>query len=395
MGSVIARIIRVLPDLIVMVAALAGQLFSAWWGWRHMARYPDPARRRARSAIAAACGISTAVLLFGVLLRFDRVLRHFPKGDWHAWTRGVIIAWMLVSLSWLLGFAIVRWLAKRSAAPHSATRRHFLRTAHAAAFAAPPAVVGAMFVQRNRIELREHKIEIPGLPPALDGLRLVQLTDIHMGPFLSRRDLKRAVAMANETRAHVALVTGDLITNSGDPLDDCLDALAALRAEAGVFGCLGNHEQYADAQDYSEREGARRGLRFLRQTAAPLRFGNATLNLAGVDYQRLRQPYLVGAEKMIQPEAFNLLLSHNPDVFPVAARQGFPLTISGHTHGGQVRVEILSADLNMARFYTPYVDGLYRQDAASIFVSRGIGTIGIPARFGAPPEVSLLTLKRV
>lgn len=376
------------------MVALAGQLAGVWWGWRHVARYPDRMRSRIRAAIAVVFGASASVLLFGFLLRFERVLRYFPTGDWRVWTRGFIMAWMLVSVSWLLGFAIVRLLAKRSPLPHSVTRRHFLRTAHAAAFAAPPAVFGAMFIQRNRVELREHKLEIPNLPAGLDGVRLVQLTDIHMGPFLSRRDLEYAVAMANEARAHVALVTGDLITSRGDPLDSCLDALAALRAEAGVFGCLGNHEQYADAQDYSETEGARRGLRFLRGTVAPLRFANVTLNLAGVDYQRLREPYLVGAEKMIQPGAFNVLLSHNPDVFPVAVRQGYPLTISGHTHGGQVRVEILSADLNMARFYTPYVDGLYHEAGGSVFVSRGIGTIGIPARFGAPPEVSLLTLTR-
>jgi hypothetical protein len=79
----------------------------------------------------------------------------------------------------------------------------------------------------------------------------------------------------------------------------------------------------------------------------------------------------------------------------MAARQGFDLTVSGHTHGGQVRVEILGADLNVARFFTPYVDGLYRWGAASIFVSRGLGTIGIPARLGAPPEVTLLRLCRI
>jgi len=97
---------------------------------------------------------------------------------------------------------------------------------------------------------------------------------------------------------------------------------------------------------------------------------------------------------MVEPGAFNVLLSHNPDVFPVAARQGYQLTIGGHTHGGQVRLEILHADLNVARFFTRYVDGLYRQGSSSIFVSRGIGTIAVPARFGAPPEVALLQLCR-
>ena len=99
-------------------------------------------------------------------------------------------------------------------------------------------------------------------------------------------------------------------------------------------------------------------------------------------------------KELVRPDAFNLLLSHNPDVFPVAARKGFPLTISGHTHGGQVRVEILQQDLNVARFFTPYVDGVYQENGSSIFVSRGIGTIGMPARLGAPPEVALIRLWR-
>jgi predicted MPP superfamily phosphohydrolase len=201
--------------------------------------------------------------------------------------------------------------------------------------------------------------------------------------------------MANETRAHIALVTGDLITTARDPLDSCLDGLKTLRADAGVFGCMGNHEAYARVQQYVEQAGARQGLRFLRGHSQLLRFGDARLNLAGVDYQPLRSPYLRGAEKLTAPTAYNVLLSHNPDVFDVAARQGYDLTISGHTHGGQVRVEILGADLNVARFFTPYVDGFYSKNRAAIFVSRGLGTIGIPARLGAPPEVTLLRLCRI
>jgi hypothetical protein len=164
------------------------------------------------------------------------VLNHLPGGTWPVWTRGFSLTWMLMSVSWLLGFALVRGLARRGAADHSPSRRQFLKTAHTAALVAPPAVMGTMFVQRNRIELREQIIAIPDLPAGLDGLRLAQVTDIHMGPFLSRRALEHAVAMANEAKPHIALVTGDLITNPGDPLDDCLEALAGLRAEAGVFG---------------------------------------------------------------------------------------------------------------------------------------------------------------
>ena len=89
-----------------------------------------------------------------------------------------------------------------------------------------------------------------------------------------------------------------------------------------------------------------------------------------------------------------VLLSHNPDVFPTAVRQGYDLVLSGHTHGGQVTFEILNRNLNPARILTPYVRGLYRHANSSCYVTRGIGTLGVPVRLGAKPEISILTLKR-
>jgi predicted MPP superfamily phosphohydrolase len=348
---------------------------------------------RARGAIVAGALASFTLVGFGVLLRFHRVARYFP--EWVAsWGRGAIIIWSLVSILALLAYAVTRVLP-RVRPEYSAARRSFLRAAQAVLFGAPAAVAGyGVFVERLRITLREQSIAVPGLPPDLDGLRLAQLTDIHLSPFLSARELDRAVAMANEARPHLALVTGDLITAYGDPLDVCLERLSRLRTDAGIFGCMGNHEIYAGTEEYTAEQGARLGLRFLREAATPLQFGSAILNLAGVDYQRSHKPYLVGAERLVRPGALNVLLSHNPDVFPVAARQGYGLTVSGHTHGGQVRVEILHQDLNIARFYTRYVDGLYRQGSSSIFVSRGIGTIALPARLGSAPEVALLRLCR-
>jgi len=134
---------------------------------------------------------------------------------------------------------------------------------------------------------------------------------------------------------------------------------------------------------------------FLRAEAHALRRGNGVLNVAGVDYQPFykRARYLTGADKLIVPGAANLLLSHNPDVFPVAVRQGFDAVVSGHTHGGQVTVEILNQTLNLARFFTPYVAGLYRMNGRSCYVTAGIGTIGMPVRIGAPPEITLLRLR--
>ena len=102
--------------------------------------------------------------------------------------------------------------------------------------------------------------------------------------------------------------------------------------------------------------------------------------------------YLENAGELVQLGMPNVLLSHNPDVFPIARQKGFDLTLSGHTHGGQITFEVLHQNVSIARFYTPYVYGLYEEDGASAYVTRGIGTVGVPARLGAPPEVSLIRL---
>jgi predicted MPP superfamily phosphohydrolase len=274
-------------------------------------------------------------------------------------------------------------------------RAFLLQTARAAAVATPfgAAAYGTLLL-RTHFQLREVAFPARDLPPALEGLRIALLTDIHFGPYLSTPELDRAVDMANETRPHLTLVTGDFITQDGDPLDACLDRLRRLRAEAGVFGCLGNHEIYADCEDYAEVLARKKGIEILRRRARMLEFGGARLNLAGVDYQRRRRRYLAGARDLLAPGAVNLLMSHNPDVFPVAAGMGYDLVAGGHTHGGQITVEILEQTVNAGRFYTPFVAGLYRQGPASLYVSRGIGTINLPMRLGARPEVSLLVLQR-
>jgi predicted MPP superfamily phosphohydrolase len=390
---------RYLPDLIALALVALVQTATA------LAIFLGPAARaseRVRLGIVAAWAVSVAALTLGFLLRFGRVARHFPA--WASgWGAGAAFVWaflsVLMAAAYALGRLISHWAA-RPQASHSPARRRFLGAVRWAFLGAPVVVTGyGTFVQRFRLSVREQNIPVPGLPHDLDGLRLAQLTDIHLSPFLSLRELEQAVELANETRPHVTLVTGDLITTGNDPLDDCLRALARLKADAGVFGCMGNHEIYAGTEKYTQVEGARLGMRFLRQQSSLLRFGSAGLNLAGVDYQRFHTPYLRHAEALTAPGAFNVLLSHNPDVFPVAVAKGFPLTIAGHTHGGQVRFEILRQDLNIARFFTPYVDGLYHlkdggKDGSSIFVSRGIGTIALPARLGAPPEVALLKLCR-
>ena len=341
---------------------------------------------RQRRLIWLGAAASSALLVSGYLLEFQRVLRHFPV-QWWTWIECASV----VETMWLIGLSLALLIWRR--APRFDPARRKLLEAAAVTLCIVP-VAGTTFgiVRRNQFRVSEVPVPIPNLPKDLEGLRIVQITDIHLSPFLSEREFAAAIDMANETRANLALVTGDLITRPGDPLDACLRQLARLRAEAGVLGCLGNHEIYTDAENYVTEQGRRIGIEFLRHQCRQLRFGNAMINFAGVDYQRMHTHYLKGTERLIVPGALNVMLSHNPDVFPVAATQGYDLTIAGHTHGGQVDVEILHQHVNVARYFTPFVQGLYRRENSSVYVSNGLGTIGVPVRLGAPPEVSVLRL---
>jgi uncharacterized protein len=321
--------------------------------------------------------------------------------------RGVAI-FAAVAYSYLLAssvavavYTIFDAIRKHLDAATDQARRRALNAAGGALVAAPFAALGyGALIERTRFEVRQVDVPLARLPADLDGLRILHLSDIHLGVFLSERELARVIDASCELRPHIAFVTGDFISAAGDPLEACIRQLARVKADAGTFGCLGNHERYARAEAQASRLAAQAGIPILRGQAQMLRWGNSILNVAGVDYQRgsSKENYLLGAQPLVYPEGFNVLLSHNPDVFPVAARQGYDLVLAGHTHGGQVTFEILDESINPARFYTPYVRGLYRlrpEDTSSAaYVTSGIGTIGIPARIGAPPEISLLTLRK-
>jgi predicted MPP superfamily phosphohydrolase len=368
-----------LVDLIVYLVSIAAIYTLRRW---NSVRQPATAGKRVDLGLT----IAAVWLTVGMALTPSVIAKHVPN-FWISWIRAGAVAiavWIIAAI-----FLACCW---RSLPSFDPKRRQFLDLARTATFAAPVLVTGFAFIKRDDLKLRQVDIHIPNLPKDLQGLRLVQISDIHLSPLVSESLLARAVDMANETRAHIGLITGDLITRDGDPLDTCLRHLARLKVDAPVLGCLGNHEVYARSEEYTTKEAARIGIRFLRRESQILRFGNSRINFAGVDYQQRDRPYLVGAENLLVPQTLNVLLSHNPDVFPIAAQKGYDLTLSGHTHGGQVNVEILHQGLNIARFLTPYVDGIYRKGNASIFVTRGVGTVGLPARLGVPPEIALIRL---
>jgi uncharacterized protein len=304
------------------------------------------------------------------------------------------------------------------------SRRTFFRTASVVAGAAP--FLGVMYgyaAERLRYEVRRIEIPLTNLPPELDGMEIVQLSDIHLSSYMSRESVRRAVDMANDVGADLAVVTGDLITGMHDSVADCVDEVRHLYAPLGVYGCNGNHEIYARAEDLAERLYQQAGMKLLRGENALIHYKGAQLNLIGVDYQRERTPsgrkiqMLGEVEPLVRRDTPNILLSHNPNSFNRAAELGIELSLAGHTHGGQVQVEILDVSISPARFITDYVAGLYRRPLlmpnvpkrmsetiklmpnapkglSALYVNRGLGTVGAPVRLGAPPEITHIVLRR-
>jgi predicted MPP superfamily phosphohydrolase len=311
-----------------------------------------------------------------------------------AWLPADFIAWALaLSLFWVLASLILLfWMKSVRPAAFDPGRRRMLALALPAA-AAPLGGAGfGIVLARYGLSVVEQDVAIPGLPRDLEGLRIVQLTDIHFGPFFGAAELRRAVDMANETRAHIAVLTGDLITRAGDDLEGCLELLKRLRAEAGVFACHGNHEKYARVTEKATRLMRRHGIIALEGGSALLQFGSARLNLSGTEYYGTGTGMFPFIAPLANRSAWNILLQHNPAHFPAAAQAGFDLMLAGHTHGGQVNLPVLSENINVARAFTQYVRGLYELGSSRLYVSCGLGTVGVPVRLGAPPEVSLIRL---
>ena len=312
--------------------------------------------------------------------------------------------------------AVARRRSGASASEFNPSRRALFRYAAYLAGSVPFAAASYGFAaERLRYTIERVDVPVAHLPKELDGLRIAQLSDIHIGNYMPPAEIARAVAMANDLAPDLAVVTGDFVTSEGDPLETCINELSRLQAPLGVWGCNGNHEIYAGVEDEAERLFREKGMRLLRARNAVIEHNGASFNLIGVDYQRDHMvsgertgPMLQEIEHLVRRDMPNILFSHNPNSFRRAAELGIELSLAGHTHGGQVKFEIVDHQVSTARLFTPFVAGLYHlplangstnsastaPQKAALYVNRGLGTLGLPVRLGAPPEITLLTLRR-
>jgi predicted MPP superfamily phosphohydrolase len=279
--------------------------------------------------------------------------------------------------------------------PLGPTRRQFL----GALSAATPALltcggVGYSLLQLPHFRVRSLSVPLAGLPPELDGLRIALVSDLHVGTFTTRPFVKRVVEATSRLDADLVLLPGDLINNNLADLSDALDAVANLQSRHGAYLSIGNHDLIDNGTEFVRRAKSRVELLVDESRTVPVR---------GRPVQLLGLPWNLGDEWItrsveelagqVTPGAFPILLAHHPHAFDAAAAAGIPLTLSGHTHGGQL---MLSQGVGFGPLMYRYWSGLYRkpeQDAALV-VSNGAGH-WFPVRTGAPAEIIDLTLRRV
>jgi hypothetical protein len=281
------------------------------------------------------------------------------------------------------------------------TRRQFLKlslvtSADAACFTAAGGVYSAM-IEPEWLSIERVTVPLARLPRELDGFTIAQLSDLHLGPYTSDAEIRAAVAAANQLQPEAIVLTGDYITGESDCRDsaaDCARELGALRAPHGVYAVLGNHDRCWSSLEYMPRALIAQSIPVLMNDAMPIERSGARLWIAGVDDVTERRADLNRALRRVPNSETTILLAHEPDYADESKRSPIDLQLSGHSHGGQVRLPFYGA-LILPYLGEKYPIGLARAGAMWVYTNRGIGVVSPPVRFNCRPEITLLTLRSV
>ena len=244
---------------------------------------------------------------------------------------------------------------------------------------------------RARIELTEHRISLASLPESFRGLRIVQLTDIHHGIYFPEAALNLVVEMTNKLNPDIVALTGDFVTRSRNYIEPVAEILSGLQATEGVFAVLGNHDFRVGADQIASALD-RNGIDVLRNRHVTLHRRGQKVCLAGID-DFLYRADLPRALRGIPEHTPTVLLSHNPAIIEDASRLGIGLVLSGHTHGGQVRLPLVGCVYGRSAEKMRFKKGRDSLRGTQIYVSRGLGTVVLPIRYGCPPEIPHFVLE--
>ncbi|MBI4606898.1 MAG: metallophosphoesterase [Planctomycetes bacterium] len=373
----------------------------------HAAITPLHERGAAQGVTAPLCGFGDVLEApaRGILARFGIRGRRHPNLVDHAF---LVVA--SAALAWAAAAVLAGILGRtRQEDPRAATRlsrRLFLRAGTAGACAAAGGLLGwSLLLEPRRLVVSRRAVRIRELHPALHGLRAVHLTDIHMGPWISIEQVREAVRVANACDPDLVLLTGDYVHRSAAYVRPAVGALAELEPRIGALAVLGNHDWYEDPTGELLREAFERagvplidnGRVFVtpeRRLAASASEGLCVAGIGDLWEDEVNFQRALGG---VPADVPRLLLSHNPDAAeePELRRGGFrvDLMLSGHTHGGQIRVPGLGTPIVPSRFGQKYAHGLVQGPACPVLVSSGVGMTVLPLRLGVPPEITVLELR--
>jgi len=255
------------------------------------------------------------------------------------------------------------------------------------------------YVGSKRLVVHELELRPKRLPPALDGLRIVQLSDLHVGPHTPKRQLRRIAAATRAAQAHIIAHTGDQVDDYPHDVDDFGKAFGDLRAPLGVYAIAGNHDVYAGWAEV--RRGLEKlGIRVLVNESVALRHNGVTFRIAGtgdpagLQFARGGESGAPDIDRTladVSRDDFCIVLAHNPALFVPLAARGADVVISGHTHHGQFSIP--SRNWSLASVFLDYAMGTYERNGSLLYISPGTNYWGIPFRVGALPEVTVITLR--
>ena len=315
----------------------------------------------------------------------------YPAAIWNLGSIFSALVLLVARLAGFVGRTIVLLCRRRGTQPApnrvNLTRRRFLQ-AGAGGLAATPMVLcgyGAAYAGKT-YEVQE--LDLPFGHP----LRVVQLTDIHAGIYMTPDEMQRIADQVAALRPDLFVLTGDFISNSMVFLPGCLREMARVRSRFGTFACLGNHEYMSGSLSDLQAAFAEHRIPLLINAHRVIHTERGRFAVAGIDDLQRGSPDLGRALRDLDPDIPTLLLSHYPEIFPRAADRGIPLTLSGHYHGGQVKLILPGKAISFAHFRTPYPEGLFRTKDSHLYVSRGVGTTFTPVRLNASPEITLFRL---
>jgi predicted MPP superfamily phosphohydrolase len=344
-------------------------------------------------SVLMGCLFALAIMQPEPIKPFLRDYLYFPLSAATVWN--VLFLQMLFPASLLVVF-VMHWRnprpVPRTMEGDGISRRHFIRIA---GYAAVPALATGMGVYgtatREDLRLRRFDLPVAGLPPELQGFKIAHISDLHSGVFVGPERLKRMSDLANDLKADLVAVTGDLINREMREFPDALESLRRVESRYGMFLCEGNH-------DVSPGPGlvldacTRNGLRMLYNSGAVIAVNGKRVVLAGLPWMvdgYQGRPEIVSA---LFPERLEgdvrVLLAHHPHLFDEAASAD--VVLSGHTHGGQI---MLSDEIGLGRLRFKYCSGLYRRGNTTLIVNNGCGD-WFPCRIGAPAEIGLLRLTK-